>query len=235
MSLPTGYAENLNCNAQLAAEWNARNGAQPNKFTKDAAQSLNRTKTALDQIKVPFFLSGGTMLGWYRNCMPLPWGNSAHVGVMIDDLSKDIIPAMKAAGFSYQRSVGSKRAGLTYIFKIGELRQDIHFVYRNGNKFFIQFWNRGLAYRETVSAFETRSANVFGMEMQIPYPPKVYLTEKYGDFVTKRAKNWKGGDWDSQLATAKARGEQGAVLPSRRLDGTYRGEAVGTASGYGGP
>ena len=44
-----------------------------NDFTKGASDNLRASKVALDILNVNFFLAEGSLLGWYRNCMPIPW------------------------------------------------------------------------------------------------------------------------------------------------------------------
>ena len=68
-----GPALPLTCDAKKAAAWNAQNGARQNNFTFTATANLVAAKSALDAISVPFFLAEGTLLGWFRNCMPIPW------------------------------------------------------------------------------------------------------------------------------------------------------------------
>ena len=44
-----------------------------NAFTAQASDNLAASKVALDTLNVSFFLAEGSLLGWYRNCMPIPW------------------------------------------------------------------------------------------------------------------------------------------------------------------
>jgi phosphorylcholine metabolism protein LicD len=38
-----------------------------------ASDNLRASKVAFDTLNVNFFLAEGSLLGWYRNCMPIPW------------------------------------------------------------------------------------------------------------------------------------------------------------------
>ena len=154
----------LQCDYLRAAQWNSVHDARPNIFTATAVKNLAATKATLDSISVTFFLAEGTLLGWWRNCMPIPWDVDVDIGVMIDDWSPDIIDRMVRAGFTLMNTVGSADSGLTLSFERLEVRQDIHFYYRDGAHIFYQLWQGVHSFRYVYPAFELRQALAFGTE-----------------------------------------------------------------------
>lgn len=148
---------------------------------------------------MPFFLASGTLLGWYRNCMPIPWDNDVDVGVMISDWTPEIVRSMEGAGFTHFSTVGTRSAGLTEVFEKSGVRQDIHFYYPNSanKQVFTQLWEHDVSHRESWSPFVLEPALAFGLTVQVPADVELYLTEAYGNFMAKRTKSTLDGGWNS--------------------------------------
>jgi len=200
-----GHGALLACDKQQASAWNTENSAAPNAFTAVAIDSLRATKQALDGAGVPFFLASGTLLGWHRNCMPVPWDNDVDVGVMISDWTPGIVHSMEVAGFTHLSTVGTRSAGLTEVFEFERsgvhVRQDIHFYYTDAanDQVFTQLWEIDVSHRESWSPFALEPAEAFGLTVQVPADTELYLTEAYGDFMAKRTKSTleRDGGWNS--------------------------------------
>lgn len=202
----------LQCDAQAAAKWNGANGAEPNNFTRGATENLRAVKAAFNHLAyhgqdIKFFLAEGSLLGWYRQCMPIPWDTDLDIGVMIDDLHLGVgflKEAMREQGFVLAGEVGTKAAGLTFIFfresgylqeetarstAHGMVRTDIHFFYKDTktNQFYLQIFNGDTTYRNSYDAFELRPAEGFGgVHLHVPHPAERYLEQIYGDFMKPR-------------------------------------------------
>eukprot|EP00937_MAST-01D_sp_MAST-1D-sp2_P005614 g5614.t1 len=216
---PTHFAQaTLFCDAQRAMAWNARHGIRPNAFTAAAIESLRATKHALDAAGVPFFVSDGTLLGWHRNCMPIPYDDDVDIGVMIGDWKPSIVPSMAAAGFTHVKTVGSKEAGLTEVFEKAGVRQDIMFYYadREKNQTFSQVWQDGASFRFSWTPFSLRHADVFGMTIRVPSNVERYLREHYGNFMEPRSKRDRGA---KRWANSQAHFSSNPNLDSYAPDG----------------
>jgi len=196
-AVPSTDSVALTCDAEKAAVWNAQNGASRNEFTKGASDNLRASKVALDIVNVNFFLAEGSLLGWYRNCMPIPWDTDLDLGVMMEDLGEgekadakleEIKAAMAEQGFVFSRPVGSRSEGLTLVFDRKGVRTDIHFFYRNDetNEFYINILDGPTSYKNVYTQFEVRPAEAFGVLVAVPYPAQEYLATTYGDFMRKR-------------------------------------------------
>jgi len=196
-AVPSTDSVALTCDAEKAAVWNAQNGASRNEFTKGASDNLRASKVALDIVNVNFFLAEGSLLGWYRNCMPIPWDTDLDLGVMMEDLGEgekadakleEIKAAMAEQGFAFSRPVGSRSEGLTLVFDRKGVRTDIHFFYRNDetNEFYINILDGPTSYKNVYTQFEVRPAEAFGVLVAVPYPAQEYLATTYGDFMRKR-------------------------------------------------
>lgn len=196
-ALPSADSMALTCDAEKAAAWNAENGVSPNYFTMGASDNLRASKVAFDTLNVNFFLAEGSLLGWYRNCMPIPWDTDLDLGVMMEDLGEgekadakleEIKTAMADQGFAFSRPVGSRSEGLTLVFDRKGVRTDIHFFYRNDetNEFYINILDGPTSYKNSYKQFEVRAAEAFGVLVAVPYPAQEYLATTYGDFMRKR-------------------------------------------------
>ena len=194
---PSADSLALTCDSEAARKWNAENGAVPNAFTATATDNLRASKAAIDSVGVQFFLAEGSLLGWYRNCMPIPWDTDLDLGMMIDQLGDgeeadrklaEIQEAMGEKGFAFLRQVGNRELGLTYIFERKSVRTDIHFFYRDDStdEYFIQIYQGDLSYKNTYKQFELQPAETFGVLVSVPSDTKQYLTSTYGDFLRKR-------------------------------------------------
>ena len=169
---------------------------------------LYKTKKALDRLNIPFFLSSGTCLGYYRENKFIDHDYDIDIGIFAEDYVDRIINEMKNEGLIIYRILGSVKGGLELSFKLNGTRLgnfakiDIFLHYyetdEDNNKkiYWITYspahtGRKKIKYR--VSAFDIKNVKFMGLNVNVPYPTKKYLEDHYGkDWnVVKKWKDYK--------------------------------------------
>ena len=135
--------------------------------------------------------------------MPIPWDTDVDVGVWISDWKPEIVERLLMDGFTHDNTVGTTTTGLTERLYYKDVRMDIHFYYRDeeNDQVFIQTYDHdGRSYRESWTPFVLHPADVFGMVVNVPADYELYLKEGYGEYMTKRTKNFGWHQWDSMTS-----------------------------------
>jgi hypothetical protein len=91
---------------------------------------LAHAKYALDSIQVPFHISDGTCLGFYREEAFIEHDPDIDIGVFREDYKDDIIPAMAKNGFKFIKTFGSIDNGQEFTFEFNHdyLNKDSHIL-----------------------------------------------------------------------------------------------------------
>jgi len=163
---------------------------------------------ALDSIKVPYWLTDGTLLGFIRNGDFIAHDNDIDLGVHIKNYSPDIIKAFKKIGFKMKHQYGcNERGGKEYTFKRDGIKVDIFFFYDEENTtwhgawlyesgFLHSRWFRksGLSkpslIRYGYKNFALSTMEIRGKTFSIPENPIHYLEQKYGKDWSTPVKDW---------------------------------------------
>ena len=152
---------------------------------------LARTEKVMNRLNIPFFLSSGTLLGYYRDGKIIDHDYDVDVGIFQKDYTPKIIEEMKKEGFDNYRNLGDVKRGLEMSFylinsKLGkEAKIDI-FVHNEeqiGFKKYI-YWAtykkpdyvKRIKYR--VSAFNLKPVVFNGVRLNIP-SNKIYCEIKF--------------------------------------------------------
>ena len=88
----------------------------------------------MNKIGVPYFISHGTLLGWYRECGFIRHTTDVDIGIPIEDLllrKDDIKNAFIEVGITPWKSFGSAEMGLEFSFqdKASKSKMDIFSFY----------------------------------------------------------------------------------------------------------
>ncbi|XP_021331643.1 ribitol-5-phosphate transferase FKTN isoform X1 [Danio rerio] len=108
-------------------------------FRMRAKSLLHLASRVLFTLRVPFWLSSGTCLGWYRQCNIIPYSKDVDVGIWIKDYRPDIIPAFQKAGLPLKHKFGKVEDSLELSFQGNDVKLDIFFFYDDGDV----VWNGG--------------------------------------------------------------------------------------------
>lgn len=167
---------------------------------------LSKTEKVMNRLNIPFFLSSGTLLGYYREGKILDHDYDLDVGIFKRDYTLRLIDEMENEGFNNYRNIGDVERGFEMSFylpnsPIGKFAKIDIFVHNSeqiGNKKYI-YWAsykkpdyiQRIKYR--VSAFDIKPIKFNGVRVGIPANTELYLREHYGNDWKTPKKPGKGG------------------------------------------
>jgi len=167
---------------------------------------LIKTGKVMNRLNIPFFLSSGTLLGYYREGKILDHDYDLDIGIYRKDYTLRLIDEMEAEGFHNYRNLGDVERGFEMSFylpksPIGKYAKIDIFVHNHeqvGNKRYI-YWAsykkpdyvKQIKYR--VSDFDIKPVKFDGVPVNIPVDTEKYLREHYGDDWRTPKKPGKGG------------------------------------------
>lgn len=154
---------------------------------------LSRTEKVMNRLNIPFFLSSGTLLGYYREGQFLDHDYDIDVGIFKKDFTLKLAEEMKKEGLLNYRNLGDLNRGLEMSFylpksKIG-MNAKIDIFVHNHEQIGLKkkvYWAtykkpdyvKRIKYR--VSAFNIKPVIFNGIRVNIPSNTELYLREHYG-------------------------------------------------------
>ena len=162
-----------------------------NKKQKIYLDIVKKTKVALDRLNIPFFLSSGTCLGYFREGKFIDHDYDIDVGIFKENYSDKITKEMEKEGLTLYRTWGDLDTGLELSFmlkgtSLGKSAKIDIFVHYKDDKH-VSWYSyspskKRLHYR--VSKFDIKNVNFMGVIVGVPNPTLTYIEEHYG-------KDWK--------------------------------------------
>ncbi|XP_046387757.1 fukutin-like [Ischnura elegans] len=100
-------------------------------FAHRAWKILDRAKTILDGLDVPFWISSGTCLGYFRQCDIIPHAKDVDIGIFAKDFKKQIVPAFVARGMALKHHFGrlNDSLELSFLDLSSGVKLDLFFFY----------------------------------------------------------------------------------------------------------
>lgn len=156
---------------------------------------IRRTKSALGRLNIPFFLSSGTCLGYYREGKFIDYDYDIDIGIFREHYTDKIIEEMKNENLILYRTWGDIDNGLELSFRMPETCIGKHakidiFLHYNTDEHTSWYsyspTKKRLQYR--VSKFDIKDVDFMGVTVGVPNPTLKYIEEHYGDdwFIPKR-------------------------------------------------
>ncbi|XP_068243167.1 ribitol-5-phosphate transferase FKTN-like isoform X2 [Palaemon carinicauda] len=188
------------CNESRATYYNLKHmkSETPDeiRFKHKAWKLLGKAKTILDQLKVPFWLSSGTLLGFYRQCDIIPWAMDVDIGIFIEDYTMRIIPEFEKRGLRLTHKFGRLSDSLELSFKEENIKLDIFFFYTEG----ATVWNGGTQaktgkkFKYIFPTFSLCWTEFLDLKARIPCQTEEYIRANYGPSWFTPVRQW---DWKS--------------------------------------
>ncbi|CAK8676706.1 unnamed protein product [Clavelina lepadiformis] len=166
---------------------------EESKFKEDARKVLLQAKEVLDQLEVPFFLSGATCLGWYRQCDIIPYSKAVVFGINAKHYNMKIMEGLHDAGLTMTHKYGKIGDSLQMFF-IGpeKIKLELSFFYDDyGN-----VWHGGTQehdrrkYKFSYSWFKLCWTEFLEIKIRVPCEPAKYIETKYGKDWMYPIKKW---------------------------------------------
>jgi len=156
---------------------------------------IRRTKNALSRLNIPFFLSSGTCLGYYREGKFIDHDYDIDVGIFKEHYTDKIIEEMKVENLILYRTWGDVENGLELSFRmpgssIGKHAKIDVFLHYNKDNYTSWYsyspTKKRLHYR--VSKFDIKEIDFMGVTVGVPNPTLKYIEDHYGNdwFIPKR-------------------------------------------------
>ncbi|XP_071117908.1 ribitol-5-phosphate transferase FKTN-like [Haliotis cracherodii] len=203
------HAKYIECDyhrAQVFLNKNPQDNTEEAKqFLRKGRQLLSRGKEILDDLGVPFWLSSGTCLGWYRQCGIISYSKDIDFGVWIKNYQEDIVAAFEGRGFSLKHVFGKESDSYELSFKAGDIKIDLFFFYEEAK----YMWNGGTEawtgqkYKYFFPKFDVCWTEFLGLRVRVPCPTLPYVTANYGQNWNSPVRHW---DWMTSPANVKENG-----------------------------
>ncbi|XP_051751582.1 fukutin isoform X1 [Ctenopharyngodon idella] len=182
-------------------------------FRMRAKSLLHLASKVLSVLGVPFWLSSGTCLGWYRQCNIIPYSKDVDLGIWIKDYRHDITQAFQKAGLPLKHKFGKVEDSLELSFQGNDVKLDIFFFYDEGDV----VWNGGTQaksgkkFKYVFPRFSLCWTELMELKVQVPCETGDYVVANYGPNWNVPVKTW---DWKSSPFNVQENG----VWPVREWD-----------------
>ncbi|KAJ8402077.1 hypothetical protein AAFF_G00373120 [Aldrovandia affinis] len=182
-------------------------------FRMKAKSLLHLAARTLTDLGVPFWLSSGTCLGWFRQCNVIPYSKDVDLGIWIKDYRPDIIQALQKAGLPLKHKFGKVEDSLELSFQGLDVKVDIFFFYEEGDI----VWNGGTQaksgkkFKYVFPRFTLCWTELVELKVRVPCETLDYVEANYGPNWNVPVKTW---DWKTSPSNVKENG----VWPVREWD-----------------
>ncbi|XP_060702131.1 fukutin isoform X1 [Hemiscyllium ocellatum] len=174
-------------------------------FKKKAKDLLHLAAKTLNGQEMPFWLSSGTCLGWFRQCNIIPYSKDVDLGIFIKDYKVDIITAFQRAGLPLKHKFGKEDDSLELSFQAADVKLDIFFFYEEDD----YMWNGGTQaktgkkFKYIFPKFTLCWTEFLELKVQVPCKTLPYVEANYGKNWAIPISNW---DWKSSPANVQENG-----------------------------
>ncbi|XP_023664264.1 ribitol-5-phosphate transferase FKTN isoform X1 [Paramormyrops kingsleyae] len=174
-------------------------------FRMKAKTLLHLAAQVLTGLGVPFWLSSGTCLGWFRQCNVIPYSKDVDLGVWIKDYKPEIIQAFQTSGLPLKHKFGKVEDSLELSFQGQDVKLDIFFFYEEGDI----VWNGGTQaksgkkFKYVFPRFSLCWTELLQLRVRVPCETLDYVEANYGPTWKIPVKTW---DWKSSPANVQENG-----------------------------
>ncbi|XP_056875047.1 fukutin isoform X1 [Takifugu flavidus] len=174
-------------------------------FRRKVKSLLRVTAGILTTLGIPFWLSSGTCLGWFRQCSVISYSRDVDIGIFIVDYRPDIITAFREAGLSLKHKFGKVEDSLELSFLSEDVKLDIFFFYEEGD----MMWNGGTQaksgrkFKYIFPRFSLCWAELLELKVRVPCETLDYVMANYGNTWNIPVRSW---DWKSSPSNVQENG-----------------------------
>ncbi|XP_077398975.1 ribitol-5-phosphate transferase FKTN isoform X2 [Vanacampus margaritifer] len=174
-------------------------------FRNKAKSLLQLAAKTLARLKVPFWISSGTCLGWFRQCGFITYSRDVDIGIFVRDFRPEIIEAFLDVGLSLKHKFGKLEDSLELSFMRDGVKLDIFFFYQDGDL----TWNGGTQaksgrkFKYVFPRFSLCWAELAEVRVGVPCETLDYVTANYGAAWSVPQRTW---DWKSSPSNVQDNG-----------------------------
>ena len=203
-------SEFIPCNFAQARSFYSLYGYENNEdseiFRSKARNILEIVTSELFKLNVPFWLSSGTLLGWYRQCDFIPYSRDVDIGIWIKNYNQSIISSFKERGFRLKQMLGKVEDSFELSFEMENVKLDIFFFYEDSK----YMWNGGTQvksrkkFKYIFPKFLLCWSELNSILVRVPCKTHLYIEANYGKHWRVPVKTW---DWKSSPSNVYPNGE----------------------------
>lgn len=175
-------------------------------FRAKARKLLATVTRLLGNLKIQFWLSSGTCLGWFRQCDFIPHSKDVDIGIWISDYNNRLIPTFQEHGIFLKHLFGTIEDSYELSFQSGDMKLDIFFFYTELD----HMWNGGTQartgkkFKYIFPSFSLCWTLFKGLYVRIPCDTLAYISANYGKNWGEVVKIW---DWKKSPPNVHENGE----------------------------
>ncbi|XP_054165263.1 ribitol-5-phosphate transferase FKTN-like [Oppia nitens] len=202
--------EFIECNKSQANIFREKYGREDNEeannFRIKATLLLTKVKHILDELSVPFWLSSGTALGYYRQCDFITYSQDVDIGIWIYDYKPELIDAFSINDLLLIHRFGEIGDSFELSFLDKDIKLDIFFFYKQED----HVWNGGTQaktgnkYKYIFPDFQLCWTELINLKVRIPCQTLTYIEANYGRNWFEPIKEW---DWKSSPPNVEPNGQ----------------------------
>ncbi|KAF4525981.1 hypothetical protein B566_EDAN000773 [Ephemera danica] len=199
----------VECSHSRAAAFHEQHGVDEGRdairFRHRAWKLLARAKKLLDEMGIPFWLSSGTCLGYFRQCDIISYSKDVDLGILASDYQDQLVPRFTKHGLRLKHWFGQLNDSLELSFVSGDLKLDLFFFYEEGNV----LWNggtqakSGLKFKYNFPHFSLCWTEFLELKVRVPCETLSYIQANYGASWDIPQQQW---DWKSSPPNVKPNG-----------------------------
>lgn len=199
----------VECNYTRAEEFLMKHpldlSEESQKFQRKARQVLARAKQYLDDLDIPFWLSSGTCLGWFRQCDIITYSGDVDLGILIKHFNAELVPAFERGGFFLKHVFGKVTDSYELSFQAGDIKLDLFFFYEEED----HMWNGGThhetgqKYKYIFPKFSLCWTIFLELKLRVPCPPEPYIEANYGKNWMEPVMHW---EWNKSPPNVRENG-----------------------------
>lgn len=201
----------IECNYRQANQFHhqyPRNESRDaNLFRRKASALLAEIEYLFEEeLHIPFWLSSGTLLGYYRQCDFIVYSGDVDIGLWADDFRPEIIDVLSAHGLPLIHWFGRPNDSLELSFVRDDLKLDMFFFYRQED----HYWNggtqarTGLKFKYTFPKFTLCWTEFVNLRLRVPCETEPYIVANYGENWRRQVETW---DWKSSPPNVQPNGQ----------------------------
>ncbi len=170
----------------------------------DGLENLLSAKRVFNKLGIDYWLTDGTLLGYYREKDFIKHDFDLDLGCLIKNYDNSIINEFLNEDWELYRTFGREDLGFEVTFIRDFLKLDIFFFYEENGKIWHGAWSKtdqGLnLIKYYYEPFELGEGEFLSHEFSIPKDTLKYITTKYGQSWNTPVKEW---DWADGPSNSK--------------------------------
>jgi glycerol-3-phosphate cytidylyltransferase len=159
-----------------------------------AIANLKSIAEIFDKNNIPYWLTDGTLLGYYRERDFISHDHDTDIGVMFKDFSPHVLKKLTNAGFKIDHIFGYPEDSLEIALVRDGVKTDLFFFYERGHNkvYHCAFLKTTQRIDYEYEKFDLQKINFLGYSFFAPNDILKYVTTKYGQTWNTPVKDW---DW----------------------------------------